>query len=102
MSQLLMPSTDAMITLENVNKWYGQFHVLKNINLKVKQESASYYVGLPVRVNRQLSAVLTIWKSISKDALWWMGLNSMKTSAILSASDKKLAWSFSTLISFLI
>ena len=37
MSQLLMPSTDAMITLENVNKWYGQFHVLKNINLKVKQ-----------------------------------------------------------------
>lgn len=27
MSQLLMPSTDAMITLENVNKWYGQFHV---------------------------------------------------------------------------
>lgn len=37
MSQLLMPSTDAMISLENVNKWYGQFHVLKNINLKVKQ-----------------------------------------------------------------
>ncbi|MCG8710308.1 amino acid ABC transporter ATP-binding protein [Brenneria sp. 4F2] len=26
-----------MITLENVNKWYGQFHVLKNINLQVKQ-----------------------------------------------------------------
>ncbi|QPQ24030.1 amino acid ABC transporter ATP-binding protein [Lonsdalea populi] len=26
-----------MITLENVNKWYGQFHVLKDINLQVKQ-----------------------------------------------------------------
>ena len=25
-----------MITLENVNKWYGQFHVLKDINLSVK------------------------------------------------------------------
>lgn len=25
-----------MITLENVNKWYGQFHVLKDINLNVK------------------------------------------------------------------
>ena len=37
MSQLLMPSAAAMITLEYVNKWYGQFHVLKNINLKVKQ-----------------------------------------------------------------
>ncbi|WKV48785.1 amino acid ABC transporter ATP-binding protein [Dickeya fangzhongdai] len=30
-------SSDYMITLENVNKWYGQFHVLKNINLQVKQ-----------------------------------------------------------------
>ncbi|MCA6943784.1 amino acid ABC transporter ATP-binding protein [Pectobacterium polaris] len=26
-----------MITLENVNKWYGQFHVLKDINLQVRQ-----------------------------------------------------------------
>ena len=26
-----------MITLEAVNKWYGQFHVLKDINLNVKQ-----------------------------------------------------------------
>lgn len=26
-----------MITLENMNKWYGQFHVLKDINLQVKQ-----------------------------------------------------------------
>ncbi len=25
-----------MITLENVNKWFGQFHVLKDINLQVK------------------------------------------------------------------
>ncbi|MEQ9888029.1 amino acid ABC transporter ATP-binding protein [Pectobacterium zantedeschiae] len=33
----LTQSTDHMITLENVNKWYGQFHVLKNINLQVRQ-----------------------------------------------------------------
>ncbi|WP_376775508.1 amino acid ABC transporter ATP-binding protein [Candidatus Sodalis endolongispinus] len=25
-----------MITMKNVNKWYGQFHVLKDINLQVK------------------------------------------------------------------
>lgn len=30
-------STDHMITLENVNKWYGPFHVLKDINLQVRQ-----------------------------------------------------------------
>ncbi|MGM3193314.1 amino acid ABC transporter ATP-binding protein [Dickeya dadantii subsp. dieffenbachiae] len=33
----LTSSSNYMITLENVNKWYGQFHVLKNINLQVKQ-----------------------------------------------------------------
>ena len=37
MSQITMTPADAMITLENVNKWYGQFHVLKDINLNVKQ-----------------------------------------------------------------
>ena len=36
MSQITMTPADAMITLENVNKWYGQFHVLKNINLTVQ------------------------------------------------------------------
>ncbi len=37
MSEITIQPADAMITLENVNKWYGQFHVLKDINLNVKQ-----------------------------------------------------------------
>ena len=28
---------DYMIKLDDMNKWYGEFHVLKNINLKVKK-----------------------------------------------------------------
>lgn len=28
---------DYMIKIEQMNKWYGEFHVLKNINLKVKK-----------------------------------------------------------------
>lgn len=31
-----IPGDKMMITLENVNKWYGQFHVLKDINLHVR------------------------------------------------------------------
>lgn len=27
--------TDAIIRMQDVNKWYGQFHVLRNINLDV-------------------------------------------------------------------
>jgi ABC-type sugar transport system ATPase subunit len=49
MSQITMTPADAMITLENVNKWYGQFHVLKDINLKVKQGNASSFAALPAR-----------------------------------------------------
>jgi len=30
-------SSDVMISMEGVHKWYGQFHVLKNINLTVKK-----------------------------------------------------------------
>ena len=30
-------SDDVMVELRNVNKWYGDFHVLKNINLQVKK-----------------------------------------------------------------
>ncbi len=29
--------SDAIITISNVNKWYGNFHVLKDINLTVKK-----------------------------------------------------------------
>ena len=28
---------DALIQMRDVNKWYGKFHVLKNINLEVTQ-----------------------------------------------------------------
>ncbi|MFT8209419.1 MAG: amino acid ABC transporter ATP-binding protein [Symbiopectobacterium sp.] len=37
MNQNALTSDNYIITLDNVNKWYGQFHVLKNINLQVKQ-----------------------------------------------------------------
>jgi general L-amino acid transport system ATP-binding protein len=31
------PMAEAIIRLENVNKWYGQFHVLRNLNLDVER-----------------------------------------------------------------
>ena len=30
-------SAEPIIQLQGVNKWYGQFHVLKDINLDVQQ-----------------------------------------------------------------
>jgi ABC-type polar amino acid transport system ATPase subunit len=66
MSQITMTPADAMITLENVNKWYGQFHVLKDINLKVKQGNASSFAALQVQGNPQPFAVLITLKNISR------------------------------------
>ena len=31
----MVVGTDVMLELSGVNKWYGQFHVLKDINLTV-------------------------------------------------------------------
>lgn len=33
----LAPSEEIMIQINDMNKWYGEFHVLKNINLTVKK-----------------------------------------------------------------
>lgn len=33
----LAPSEEVMIQINDMNKWYGEFHVLKNINLTVKK-----------------------------------------------------------------
>ena len=40
-------SDEVMIKLEAVNKWYGQFHVLKNINLTVNKGERIVIDGTP-------------------------------------------------------
>lgn len=35
---------DYMIQLKDMNKWYGEFHVLKNINLNVKKGEKNRYL----------------------------------------------------------
>jgi general L-amino acid transport system ATP-binding protein len=37
MTTLTKPAEQLMVELRDVNKWYGEFHVLKNINLQVKR-----------------------------------------------------------------
>ena len=31
-------SEDSIISLQNVNKWFGDFHVLKDVDLQVKKK----------------------------------------------------------------
>ncbi len=43
---------DYMIQLKDMNKWYGEFHVLKNINLEVKKARKSLSAALQVQVSQ--------------------------------------------------
>ena len=40
------------IVLRDVNKWYGEFHVLRNINLQVEQGQKVVVCGPSARASR--------------------------------------------------
>ncbi len=40
------------IEMIGMNKWYGEFHVLRDINLTVREASASWFAGLRVPASR--------------------------------------------------
>ena len=38
-------SDDSIISLQNVNKWFGDFHVLKDVDLIVKKKESIVVCG---------------------------------------------------------
>ena len=99
MSQILLQPANAMITLENVNKWYGQFHVLKNINLTVQPGERIVLCG-PSGSGK--STTIRCINHLEEHQQGRIVVDGMKISAILSASGRKWEWSFSISISSLI
>ena len=57
------PDSHLMIEMIEVNKWYGQFHVLKDINLQVRKASALSFAGRPARASRPPFAASTGWRN---------------------------------------
>ena len=45
--------TKSRIRIENMNKWYGTFHVLRDIDLTVYQGERIVIVGLRARASRR-------------------------------------------------
>ena len=43
----------SIISLQNVNKWFGDFQVLKDVNLEVKKKERIVSVVLQDQVNQQ-------------------------------------------------
>ena len=90
MSQILLQPANAMITLENVNKWYGQFHVLKNINLIVQPGERIVLCG-PSGSGKSttIRCINHLEEHQQGRIVVWMASNLTKISAILSVSGKK-------------
>lgn len=53
-----------MISFQDVNKHYGHFHVLKNINLHIKKGKSSLSSDLQDRAKARFSAALISWKQL--------------------------------------
>ena len=74
MSEAIKKSTspEGIIQMQGVNKWYGQFHVLKDINLNVKQGERIVLCGPSGSGKSTTIPASTVWKSTSRAASWSM------------------------------
>jgi general L-amino acid transport system ATP-binding protein len=44
-------SKNVVVLMQHVNKWFGQFHVLRDINLTVEKANALLFAARPGQVN---------------------------------------------------
>jgi len=60
---------DFMIQIKDMNKWYGEFHVLKNINLDVKKGEKIVICG-PSGSGKSLFPHLTVLENCTLAPIW--------------------------------
>ena len=68
-------SEEAVIQLIAMHKWYGDFHVLKDINLTVHRGERIVICGPSGSGKSTLIRCINRWKNISKARLLSMTLN---------------------------
>ena len=68
-------SPEGIIQMQGVNKWYGQFHVLKDINLNVSRASVSSSAARRVPASPPPFVASIVWKNTSRVASWSMAWN---------------------------
>jgi len=62
--------TEIMISIDSMHKWFDDFHVLKNINLKLNVVKRLSSADHPVLGNLLLYVALTDLKNTSREVLW--------------------------------
>ena len=65
--------SDSIIDIKNVNKWYGDFQVLKDINLEVKAKEKIVVCG-PSGSGKSTYHLLTFFISIIESAIIYLSV----------------------------
>ena len=68
-------SENSIISLKNVNKWFGDFHVFQDVNLEVKKKEKIVVCGPSGSGKSTMIRCIIDWKSTKKVQLLLMELS---------------------------
>ena len=92
--------SSSIINIENVNKWFGDFQVLKDINLEVQPKQKIVVCGPSGSGKSTLIRCINRLEDTKKVKLLLMEQNLVKIQKILSKLELKLVWFSNNLIYF--
>lgn len=95
-----MSSNDAVIAFENIDKWYDDFHALKNINLSIEKGEKLVVCGPSGSGKSTLIRCINGLEQFDSGTLTVVG--EPLTPQHLHSIRGQVAWFFNTLIFFLI
>ena len=75
---------DSIIQMKDVNKWFGEFQVLKNINLEVEKNKKIVVCGPSGSGKSTLIRCINRLEEHQKGKLWLMELSFLKIQKILN------------------
>lgn len=95
-----MKNLDYMIEMTNVNKWYGDFHVLKDVNLRVKKGEKIVICGPSGSGKSTTIRCMNRLEPFQEGELYVSGLEMTEDVKELEKLELMLVWFFSILIFF--
>jgi len=86
---------DKIIEITGMHKWFGDLHVLNDVNLSVYKGERIVICGPSGSANRPSSAASTAWRSTRRDGSSSTGSSLPTISRTSRRSGKKWVWYFS-------
>ena len=95
-------SENSIISLQNVNKWFGDFHVLQDVNLEVKKKERIVVCGPSGSGKSTMIRCINRLEEHQEGTIIVDGIELTGNLKNIIVSEKKLEWFFSNLIFSLI